>query len=219
MDIFDKLLTLNAAFGPAGDESGIADVIKKLAEPFVDEITSDVMGNLICHKKGTGPKVMFAAHMDSLGLVVTHIEKEGFLRVGKLGFPKPQNIIYTPVRFKNGLRGAIAVNEGVFGTKIQMDDLYLDIGVSSEEEARKLVKVGDAAVYDTPAMTVGDSIISPYLDNRICCAALLVAMEQIKETDNDLYFVFTTQEELGMRGVRTAAYAIDPDYGICVDVN
>jgi len=217
-DISKKLQTLNSAFGPSGDEAGIASVIKELAAPFVDEIWSDVMGNVICHKKGNGPKVMFAAHMDSLGFVVTYIEKEGFLRVGKLGGVRPQNVIYTPVRFKNGTLGAVASDEGVSESKLQMDDLYLDIGADSEQKARELVKVGDAAIYNTPVMEAGDCVISPYLDNRICCVALLMAMEQVKESENDLYFVFTTQEELGMRGAKTAAYAIDPDYGICIDV-
>lgn len=218
MDICKTLQSLNAAFGPSGDESGVAAVISELARPYVDEITSDTMGNLICHKKGNGPKVMFAAHMDSLGLIVTHIEKEGFLRFGKIGGIDPQKIVYTPVRFKNGTKGTVAVSESADLGKLKIDDLYLDIGVTSEEEAKALVNVGDVAVYDTATTEAGSCIISPYQDNRISCVVLLMALEKLGASDNDLYFVFTSQEEVGLRGARTSAYAIAPDYGIAVDV-
>ncbi|MBE6973524.1 MAG: M42 family metallopeptidase [Ruminococcaceae bacterium] len=218
MELFNTVQKLTAAFGPSGDESGVASVIAELARPYADEIDTDVMGNLICHKKGNGPKVMFASHMDSLGLVVTHIEKEGFLRVAALGGISPSRILSTPVRFKNGTRGLISCDGGVSADKLRMDDLYIDIGVSGEEDAKKAVALGDIAVYDTPCFLAGERIVSPYLDNRISCAILLCAMEQLGNSDNDLYFVFTTQEELGLRGAKTAAYSIDPVYGITVDV-
>lgn len=218
MDICKTLQRLNAAFGPSGDESGVAGAIAELARPYVDEIERDTMGSLICHKKGSGPRVMFAAHMDSIGLIVTHIEKEGFLRVGKIGGVSPEEVLYTPVRFKNGTRGLIAANDDVDAGKIKLDHLYLDIGVSSAEEAKKLVNVGDVAVYDTQTVNAGDCVISPYHDDRIACVVLLMALEQLGQSENDLYFVFTVQEEVGLRGARTAAYAIEPDYGIAVDV-
>lgn len=218
MELLDILKQLNAAFGPSGDERGIAEAIEQLARPYADEITSDVMGNLICHRKGPGPKVMFAAHMDSIGLIVTHIEKEGYLRFGRLGGVTPANVLYAPVRFKNGAKGLIAADEGADRTKLKVDDLYVDIGASSAEEAKALVNVGDTAVYDTAVSAAGDKVISPYLDNRVSCAVLLMAMESLEHSENDLYFVFTTQEELGLRGATTAAYAIQPDYGIAVDV-
>lgn len=218
MELFNTLQTLNASFGPSGDEGEIADLISRLAAPYADEVRTDVMGNVICHKRGTGPKVMFAAHMDSLGFVVTYIEQEGFLRVAALGGINAKRIIHTPVRFKNGVRGTVCADMGVETDKITMDDLYLDIGASSREEAEGLICLGDIAVYDTPVTNMNGFYISPYLDDRICCAVQLMAMEQLGETNNDLYFVFTTQEELGLRGARTAAYGIDPDFGIVLDV-
>lgn len=218
MDLIQILKQLNTAFGPSGDERGIAEAIGRLARPYVDEVASDVMGNLICHKRGPGPKVMFAAHMDSIGLVVTHIEKEGFLRFGRLGGVTPANVLYAPVRFKSGANGLIAVDEGADIGKLKVDDMYVDIGASSEEEAKALVNVGDMAIYDTAVSAAGDKVVSPYLDNRVSCAVLLLAMEALEQSENDLYFVFTTQEELGLRGATTAAYAIAPDYGIAVDV-
>ena len=218
MELFELLKTLNAAHGPAGDEGDVRAVIKELAQPYADEITEDTMGNLIVHKKGSGPKVMFAAHMDSIGFIVTHIEKEGYLRVGRLGGITPTDVAYTPVRFKNGVKGLLAKEEKAEYAKLKLDECFIDIGAKDDEEARKMVQVGDTAVYDTSAFINNGKVYSPYLDNRVSCAIQLLALERLKESGNDLYFVFTSQEEVGLRGAKTAAWAIDPDYGIAVDV-
>ncbi|WP_297720646.1 M42 family metallopeptidase [Intestinimonas sp.] len=218
MDLLKTLQALNVCHGPAGDEAEVADVLEKLAMPFVDECRLDTMGNLIAHKKGSGSRVMFAAHMDSIGCIVTHIEKEGFLRFCKVGGLHAPDLLATPVRFKNGVRGVICLNESVEPKDVTLDDLYIDIGAHDADEAGAMVKIGDTAVYDTPTYAAGDRIVSPYMDNRISCMVLLMAMEELQNSDNDLYFVFTTQEEVGLRGAKTAAYAIDPDYGIAVDV-
>lgn len=218
MVLFETLGKLYASHGPSGDEEGVRAAIEALAQPYADEIKTDTLGNLIIRKKGTGPKVMFAAHMDSIGFIVTHIEKEGFLRVSRLGGVSPKDAAYTPVRFKNGVRGIFAKEEKAEFGKLKPDDCFIDIGAKDEQEARKMVQVGDAAVYDTSAFCSGDKVISPYLDNRVSCAVLLKALEKTTRTENDLYFVFTVQEEVGLRGARTAAYAIDPDYAVVVDV-
>ncbi len=218
MELMKTLTELVSAFGPAGDEGEVSRVIEKLAAPYVDEISRDVMGNLICHKRGTGPKVMFAAHMDTIGLVVTHIGEDGYVHVGPLGGIRPAEALHTPVRFKNGAKGVICADAEADVSKLKSADLLIDLGASSREEAEKLVRVGDAAVFDLPAARAGDRVISPYLDNRAGCLVLLLAMERIGQTDNDLYFVFTAQEEVGTRGARTAAWTVDPDYGIAVDV-
>lgn len=222
MDILQTLQALNACHGPAGDESQVAAKLQELAAPYVDECTVDTLGNLICRKKGSGPKVMFAAHMDSIGFIVTHIDDKGFLRFGQLGGLPANDLPGTPVRFKNGTCGTVA-QEGQRKTgdepkKRRIDDLFLDIGAEDRAEAEALVQIGDTAVYDVPARRSGERIFSPYTDNRISCVVLLMALERLKESSNDLYFVFTVQEELGLRGARTAAYGIDPDYGIAVDV-
>lgn len=217
MELTEILCMLDSAHGPSGDEGDIRAVIHQLASPWADEITADVMGNLVARKKGSGPKVMFAAHMDSIGFIVTHIEKEGFLRVGKLGGISPKDVMNTPVRFKNGVRGVLVAEEKA-EDKLKLEDCYLDIGARDEEQARSLVQVGDTAVYDTAVTEVNGRVISPYLDDRIACAILLKAMEQVGPCENDLYFVFTVQEEVGTRGAKTAAWSVDPDYGIAVDV-
>lgn len=218
MELVEILEQLNAAFGPSGQEGDVADVIARLAAPYVGEITRDTLGNLICRKKGSGPRVMFAAHMDSVGLMVTHIEENGLLRVGKLGGVRPASILHAPVRFRSGVRGTVACNADAQPATLKLDDLYIDTGAATAEEARARADVGDAAVYDTPLRDLGDKILSPCLDDRIGCAVLLLAMEQLAGTDNDLYFVFTVQEELGTRGAATAAYALAPDYALAVDV-
>ena len=218
MDTLKTLQTINACHGPAGDESSVADAIEKLAAPYADKIKRDVMGNLIVRKKGSGPKVMFAAHMDSIGFIVTHIDEKGFLRFGKVGGLRPNSCLHTPVRFKNGVRGVVSLDCGVEPKDMTLEDLYIDVGAKSREEAQGLVRIGDTAVFDGPAFAAGDRLVSPYMDDRIACVVLLKALETLGKSDNDLYFVFTVQEELGLRGAKTAAYGIDPDYGVAVDV-
>lgn len=219
MELFEYMQRLNAAHGPAGDEAEIRSVIMELAKPYADEMTVDTLGNLIVRKKGKGPKVMFAAHMDSIGFIVTHIEKGGFLRVGRIGGITPHDIAFTPVRFKNGIRGVIVPEEKSDFGKLKLDECFVDIGAESDEEAKKLVRVGDTAIYDTAVNCMGHKVVSPYMDNRVSCAVLLAALERIPgECSNDVYFVFTVQEEVGIRGAKTAAYAVDPDFGVAVDV-
>jgi len=218
MELFELLTKLTAIYGPSGQEQAVAQFITDYAKPYADEITTDVMGNLIVHKKGSGPKLMFAAHMDSIGLVATYIDEDGSVRFGKLGGVVPKNIRNAPVRFKNGVVGAVKVHGKADEDHLTLDDLYLDIGASSREEAQGMVRLGDVAVYATQTVKAGGRVISPYLDNRVSCAVLLKALEQVKSRENDLYFVFTVQEELGLRGAKTAAYGVDPEYAVAVDV-
>ena len=218
MELFDLIQTLVRAHGPSGDEGEVRELIASLAAPHADEITTDAMGNLIVHKKGAGPRVMLCAHMDSIGFVVTHFEENGFLRVGKLGGVSPKEAVYTPIRFRGGLRGVLAPEEKADFGKLKLDECFLDVGAADEAAARRLAQVGDAAVYDAPCFVSGDRVTSPYLDNRISCAVLLQVLERAGESPNDLYFVFSAQEEVGLRGAKTAAWAVEPDYALAVDV-
>lgn len=217
-DTFDLIRDLTAVFGPSGQEQTVAKVISDLARPYVDEITTDTMGNLIAHKRGEGPKLMFAAHMDTIGLVVTYFEEDGTLRFGKLGGISPKEIRNVSIRFANGVMGTVKVHGKADEDKLTLDDLYLDIGAGSWEEAQSMVHTGDVAVFATAALPAGKRIISPYLDNRVSCAVLLKALERCGKSPYDLYMVFTVQEELGLRGAKTAAYGVDPDMAVAVDV-
>ena len=218
MKQFERIKALTEAFGPSGDEGGIRQVILEAAKPWADEVIVDTMGNLIAHKKGTGPKILLSAHMDSIGFIVTHIEKEGFLRVGRLGGISPKEAAYTPVRFKNGVRGVVVPEEKAEFGKLKWDECYLDIGAKDEEAAKSMVQVGDTAIYDSPAFQTGSKLVSPYLDNRISCGILLSAMERLPRVTNDLYLLFSVQEEVGLRGAKTAAWSVAPDYALAVDV-
>jgi len=218
MELFALLTQLTAIYGPSGREEAIRKEILKLASPYVDESMTDTMGNLILHKKGKGPKLLFAAHMDTIGFVATYLEEDGAVRFGKLGGVPPKNIRNTLVRFENGTMGAVKVHGKADENKLALTDLYLDIGAASREEAAKMVQTGDVAVYAGESVRNGERVISPYLDNRISCAVLLKVLEQIREPQQDLWFVFTVQEEVGLRGAKTAAYGVDPQYAVAVDV-
>lgn len=216
--VFEYFEAVGGAFGPSGREQGVREVIEKLAAPYVDEITTDTMGNLICRKKGSGRKIMLAAHMDSIGMVVTFIDDKGFIRFSQIGGLFKGDLINIGVRFANGTRGVISYEEKTPFKELTLAELFIDIGASSRAEAEKRVRVGDFAVFEAQRFEQDGVICGPYLDNRIGCVTLLLAMEQLVETENELYFVFTVQEEVGLRGAAPAAFAIEPDYGIAVDV-
>lgn len=218
MEILEIIKILSETHGPSGDEGNTREKIAELARPFADEVTADTLGNLIVRKKGDGPKVMFAAHMDSIGFIVTHIEKGGFLRAGRLGGVTPKEVAYTPVRFKNGVTGVFVPEEKADFGKLKLDECFIDIGAKSRKDAKKLVRVGDTVVYDGPVRVLGDRVSAPYLDDRAACAVLLSALERIEKPACDLYMVFTVQEEVGLRGAKTAAWWVEPDVGIAVDV-
>ena len=218
MELIEILRALNQAHGPSGDEGEIREKIAELARPFADELTIDTMGSLIVHKKGDGPRVMFAAHMDSIGFIVTHIEEEGFLRVGRLGGVVPKEAAYSAVRFKNGVRGVFVPEEKADFGRLKLDECFLDIGAKDEADAKKLVQVGDTCIYDQPLQVQRERVTSPYLDDRLACAVLLCALERIERPSCDLYLAFTVQEEVGLRGAKTAAWQVEPEVGIAVDV-
>ena len=220
LNILETQQKLAAAFGPSGQESDVAEVIAELAKPFADEVYTDRLGNLIAHKKGGGQaSVMFSAHMDSIGLIVTHIDENGFLWFSPIGGLALWRIYGSVVRFRNGTRGVVFINGKADPKEAKLSDLYIDVGAKDEASAREKAQVGDMAVFDQPAFLMGDGLLaSPYLDDRIACVIVLEAMRNIPKTANDLYFVFSSQEELGIRGAKTAAYGIDPTYGIAVDV-
>lgn len=170
MEFLEIMQKLNACHGPSGDEGQVAAAIREMAQPYVDEITTDVLGNLICHKKGSGPKVMFAAHMDSIGFIITHIDDNGYLRFGQVGGLSAHDLPGTPVRFRNGTRGVVAVQGKVEPKDWKLDHLYIDIGAKDRAEASTMVQVGDMSVFDTVPFVSGGKLFSPYLDDRIACA-------------------------------------------------
>lgn len=208
------------AYGPTGHEDNISAVLKEIVAPYADEVYNDVLGNLIAVKKGvSGKKVMLSAHMDQIGLIVVGIHEKGFLYVSNVGGVSPITTVAREVVFENGVRGVTYFeNTDKHGVKdVAMKELYVDIGCESREEAEKKVSIGDMAVYVTNFVDMGNRIACGALDDRVCCAIVAEAMKEMT-SEHDVYAVFTVQEEVGLRGAGAAAYAIEPDLNISLDV-
>lgn len=224
MKPFELLARLAAAAQPSGFEGPQAAILAELARPFADEVRTDLVGNVICHKKGPGKRVMIPAHMDVLGLLVTDADDRGYLRFEPLGGHAPFQLVGTTVRLESGVRGSIwPDSEAGLGEKAldqaDLHDLFIDIGAESREEALKLAPLGSVCAFDAPTVRLaGDRIMTPYADDLSGCAAVLLAMEKIQNPANDLWFVFSVQEEVGCRGAVSAAWQIDPQLGIACDV-
>ncbi|MGI6181824.1 MAG: M42 family metallopeptidase [Agathobaculum sp.] len=218
--VFDLYKQVGGAFGPSGREDDVREMIAALAGDYVDDITTDTLGNLICRRKGPGKKILFASHMDSIGVVATYIDENGFVRFSQVGGLFQGDLINIQVRFANGTRGVISYEEKTPLKELTLDHLFIDIGARDRTDAEKMVRPGDFAVFEAPCFEQNGIICGPYLDNRIGCVTLLLTMEQLAQTEpeNDLYFVFTVQEEVGLRGAGTAAFAIEPDIAVAVDV-
>ncbi len=206
---------LTQSFGPSGRESEITNVIKEELKGIADEVYTDALGNIIAHKKGTGKKIMLAAHMDEIGVAVTFIDEKGFLRFSNIGGVYVKRLLNRRVRFANGTVGVIDTEEE--NKELKMSKMFIDIGAASKEEAEKLISVGDMAVFEGGYNAENGVVISKALDNRAGCYVIIKALERVK-SDNDLYFCFTAQEEVGLRGARAAAYSVNPDYALAVDV-
>lgn len=212
MELLKKLSLFCA---PSGREKGITEFIENEVKAFADEVYTDNLGNLIVRKKGTGKKIMFAAHADEIGIVVTFIDEKGYLRFSDVGGLYTKYLSGRRVKFENGMQGVIFTEPK--NDKNKLLNMYVDIGAKSREEAEKSVNVGDMAVFCGDFAEQNGVIIGKALDDRAGCYALIEALKKVN-SKNDLYFVFTTQEEVGLRGARTAAYGINPDIAVAVDV-
>ncbi len=207
-------------YGPAGSEEQIRSLIEAEISGHVDEVRTDALGNLIAVKKGDGSgiKVMLAAHMDEIGLIVTHIDDKGFLRFNSVGGVSPHVLLGQRVIFGNGVVGAVGAEKLDHIKDLRLDKMYIDIGADSKGEAEERVRVGHTCAIHRFMDDLGSRVVSKAMDDRIACAVLVEALKRIDGTPHDVYFVFTVQEEVGLRGARTAAYSIDPDLGIAIDV-
>ena len=217
MEILKLLEDMTRIDAPSGCENNVRDYIARYAEKYCGEVYADGMGNLIARRRGSGKKIMFAAHMDEIGVIITGADKKGFLYFAPLGGLNVKNLVNLRVRFLNGAEGVIAADEEKLGDKPKTDKMFIDVGAKNREEAEKIAKTGDCAAFVGDFYTRGDTVISKALDNRAGCAALMAAMSEIKNDTNDLIFVFTAQEEVGLRGAKTAAFALEPDIAISVD--
>lgn len=216
----DTLLKLLHCYGATGREDNIRSVIRAMVKPCCDEMIEDKLGNLIAVKHANGPRVMIASHMDHIGLVVSDIDENGFLRIANVGGIYASSSFNRHVVFENGVHGVLSYEEEAFDANGRsMAPLFIDIGAKTREEAAAAVSVGDVAVYAPDAFSLlGRRVSAPAMDNRVGCA---VAVETLKALENcacEASFVFTVQEEVGLRGAKAAAYALEPEIGIALDV-
>lgn len=226
----DLLKKLSEAPGVSGNESRIKRIIIDEVKDFVDEIKEDSMGNLITIKKGKNNfNIMVAAHMDEIGFMVKHIDDKGFISFETIGGFDPKSLGSQRVRIHSS-KGDIL---GVIGLKpphitsqdekdkaLKLEDLKIDIGLNSKEEVESLgIKPGDSITRDISFAELGkENIVScKSFDNRAGCAILIEIIKKIKNPDFTLYGVFTTQEEVGLRGAKTAAYGLDINFALIID--
>lgn len=227
MDVQKVLSDAAAVCGPSGQEALAAELFSEQFRPYVDEVTVDKMFNVIAHKKGNGPKVMLCAHQDEISLMVRKIEDDGCLRLGMVGGVDP--------RILPASRVWVHGREKLFGTigalpphlmsaedranNYALKDLYVDVGLSADR-VREVVRIGDLVTFNVPSTTLlGDQFAAKTMDDRSCVVMLLCAAEYLQKLvcDADVYFVATTQEEVGSQGAMTAAFGIDPDLAIILD--
>lgn len=213
------LKELAGTYGPSSHEEQIRGLIREKIASRVDEIRVDTLGNLIAVKKGPGKRIMFAAHMDEIGVVATFIDEKGFIRFSNIGGLNPFVAAGQRVTFQNGITGTVCYEENLEDMKdLKLNRMYIDIGAGNREETEKLVKPGDMAVFVGETLEQNGRYISKALDDRIGCAILMSLLERLENVPNEIIFTFTVQEELGLRGAGPAAYGIRPDLAVAVDV-
>lgn len=214
----DLLKKIVSTYSPAGNEIKVSELIKEEVKEYADEIYNDALGNLIVRKKGNGKKVLLAAHMDQIGLMVTYIDDKGFIRFTNIGGVSPIVTHSQRVIFENGTVGVVGCEKLDSLKDLTLNKLFIDIGASSKKEAEERISIGDVCVYYSDLIIDDKNIISPAIDDRIGCFTMIEILKSLKDTKNDIYFVFTVQEEVGLRGAKTAGYAINPDIAISFDV-
>ncbi len=218
----ELLKKLTETFSPSGYESAIREVIQAEIKSLADEIRTDALGNLIARKGPSKPnkdakKIMIAAHMDEIGIIATHVDEKGFVRFTNLGGVYPQMLMGSRVRFANGTAGVIHTEPLERASDSPaIDKMFIDVGAASNKNHP--IKIGDVAAFDRPFLDWGDRLVAKSMDDRIGCLVAIEAMRALKNTPHEVYFVFTTQEEVGTRGAETSAYGIDPDFGFSIDV-
>jgi putative aminopeptidase FrvX len=215
------LKELSEMVGVSGGEGEVREFIKKKIKSYVREVFEDAYGNLIV-KKGEKnlPKIMLAAHMDEVGIVITGIEKDGLLRFKTIGIPSRVLLAKRVVVGKKKICGIIG-HKPVHLTKDEdkeklpeIKDLFIDIGAKTNKVARTLITIGDSGTFDTPFREQDGFIFGKALDNRIGCYILI---QLIQTTDLPIYYAFTVQEEAGLRGARIAGYRVSPHIALAID--
>ncbi len=229
MDVKRFLRECGETLGPSGQEERVAAYLADQFRPLVDEVRCDAMFSVLAHKKGSGPRVMLCAHLDEIALMVTHIEDDGSLCVGNVGGVDP--------RILPACRVWVHGKEKLFGTigampphllsaadrskSVKIKQVHVDVGLPADQ-VRELVHVGDLVTFNAPQLELLNGQLSgKTLDDRACVAILLRTAERLQKMacDADVWFVCSSQEEVGGRGAETSAFAIAPDLAVVLDVD
>ena len=218
------LKELTELSGVSGCEYEVRNYIKQRLNEIGCEFYIDKLGNVIAHNKGKkNITIMVAAHMDEVGLIVNHIDSDGFIKFKAVGGIDQRvlnsKIVLVGEKKIPGVIGSKAVHlmsEEEKGTSVPIDKLYIDIGSSSKSETEKLVQIGDYIIFKSDYVEFGDNLIkAKALDDR---AGVSIILELLSiKLDADFYGVFTVMEEVGLRGAETAAYQLEPDLGIVLE--
>jgi endoglucanase len=229
-----KLLKkLCEAYGASGYEDEIRDIVAKELKPLCDKVHTDTMGNVIGFKAGKGrkgkKKIMLAGHMDEIGFLVTHISDKGFLRINPAGGFDPRTLMTQRVmvlgKGKHKLPGLLCVAGKPIHVQsaeerkkeLQVSDFFVDLGLSGED-VKKKVEVGDPVIWSRDFIEMGECVTGKALDDRSGVYVMIEALRKVKDNTHDIYAVGTVQEEVGLRGAQTCAFALNPDIAVALDV-
>jgi len=231
-EVLNLLKQLAEVPGPSGREDSVRAIVSEYLKPHVDRLWIDTWGNLVGLKKGSSGegRLMIAAHMDEIGLFVSHIEDDGFLRVVPIGGVAERSLLYQRVMLKTRdgklLRGVVGLKPLHVAKPEELQkvpelrELFVDVGASSKEEADKMgIRVGDILVFDREVVELtSDRVTGKAFDDRVGVTTLVKAAQMLERPRVDVYFVATVQEEVGLKGARTSAFAISPDVALAIDV-
>ncbi len=227
----ELLKQLCTAPGLSGREEGVRAVIMDAFRTLTGDITVDSMGNVTARLPGdgTGPRVMVAAHMDQIGFIVKHVEKDGWLKLQRVGgvpaqyqFARGARVFTRQHGMLNGLfayspKAPHNTTPEDAGKLPRIEAAYVDLGLPGER-VNEMVSVGDVVLWDAPAYELGDMIVGPAMDDRAAVFVMIEAARQLRAHSADIHLVATAQEEVGLRGAAVAAYRIEPDVAIALDV-
>ena len=213
------LQTLVETPGPSGSEHVIREKIKAEIQGHTDEVYTDALGNLIARKgtlKEGGKRIMISAHVDEIGLMITHVDDNGFARFLPIGGINPLTCLGGRVLFMNGTQGVIGMERLEKDEHPELPKYFIDTGATSKADSK--VGVGDVCGFERPLLDLGKRVVAKSMDDRVAAAIAVEALKEVKPGVNELFFVFSVQEEVGIRGAITAAYGVDPEIGLAVDV-
>lgn len=216
----ELLRKLTQLSGPSGYEDAVRETVRKEVKGLADEVRVDALGNLIVRKGRVvrgGKRIMVAAHLDEIGLIVTHVDDKGFARFSNVGTVFGRYALSGRVRFLNGAAGLIGYDRlENFHQTPSFEKMFLDLGATNARDCP--VKVGDVAAFEREFLDLDDRVVAKSLDDRAGVTVMIEALKRFKPGPNEVYFVFTVQEEIHSRGAGGAAYGLNPDLGIAVDL-